>query len=349
MSGYPEGPVVAARFWEALPDGRVQCNVCPHRCKLREGQRGACFVRAAEGGRVVLTTYARSTGLCVDPIEKKPLHHFLPGTSILSFGTAGCNLRCSFCQNWHISRAQDVEVSAGVAPPDCIAAEAVALECRSVAFTYNDPVVFLEYAADTARACHERGLRTVAVTAGYILPGAREALFEHMDATNVDLKAFTDAFYRKRCGGDLQTVLDTLMFLRRRTRVWLELTNLMIPGENDSDKEVDEMTRWVAGELGPDVPMHFSAFHPAWKMTDCPPTPPATLRRARQIAMGNGVRYAYTGNVRDPEGGRTLCHHCGATLIGRDGYDLSEWTLAEGGKCRACGTVCAGVFEKVSG
>lgn len=349
MSTYPEGPVVATGFWEKLPDGRVQCNVCPHRCKLRDEQRGLCFVRAAQGGEIVLTTYARSSGFCVDPIEKKPLHHFLPGTAVLSFGTAGCNLRCNFCQNWHISRAREADVSAEVAGPAQIVAAAAAMECRSVAFTYNDPVVFLEYAADTARACHERGLKAVAVTAGYISAGAREVLFEHMDAANVDLKAFSDTFYRKHCGGDLQTVLDTLIYLRHRTKVWIELTTLLIPGENDSEDELHRLSAWVVGEMGPDTPLHFSAFHPAWHMTDRPPTPPATLTRAREIAREAGLRHVFTGNVRDASGGSTYCHGCGKLLVGRDGFRLTEWNLKPGGVCKFCGTVCAGVFEDTPG
>ena len=349
MSKYPQGPVVVTKFWEKLPDGRAQCNVCPHRCKLKDGQQGLCFVRAAQGGGIVLTTYGRSSGFCIDPIEKKPLHHFLPGTAILSFGTAGCNLRCSFCQNWHISRAKEADVSAEVAAPERIVAAAAAMGCRSVAFTYNDPVVFLEYAVDVAQACHEQKLRAVAVTAGYISAGAREAFFEHMDAANVDLKAFTEAFYRKQCGGDLQTVKDTLVYLKHRTKVWVELTTLLIPGENDSEDELRQLSAWVAGELGPETPLQFSAFHPAWHMTDRPPTPPATLLRAREVAQEAGLHYVFTGNVRDESNGSTYCHGCGKRLIGRDWFRLTEWNLKGGGVCKFCGAVCAGVFEDQPG
>jgi pyruvate formate lyase activating enzyme len=340
---------VATRHWTRLADGRVRCDVCPRLCSLREGQRGFCAVRAAEGGEIVLTTWGRSSGFCVDPIEKKPLHHFLPGTPVLSFGTAGCNLACRFCQNWDITKARETEALADQASPERIADAALRLGCRSVAFTYNDPIVFLEYAADTARACRARGLRTVAVTSGYVLPAARAELFEHVDAANVDLKAFHEEFYAKVTGGHLEAVLDTLRWLVHETDVWVETTTLLIPGLNDSDAELRRMTRWVVDELGPHVPMHFSAFHPDWKMLDRPPTPPATLTRARGIALQRGLRYAYTGNVHDLDGGETPCHVCGTTLIARDGYELAGWRLDRRGRCAACGTPCAGVFETEPG
>jgi pyruvate formate lyase activating enzyme len=333
------------RFVTRLPDGRIRCDVCPRACALRDGQRGLCFVRAREGEEIVLTTYGRSSGFCVDPIEKKPLHHFLPGTSVLSFGTAGCNLACRFCQNWDISKSREIDTLADEASPEAIADAAERLGCRSVAFTYNDPVIFLEYAIDVADACRERGIKAVAVTAGYAADAARRELFAHMDAANVDLKAFTDDFYHRVCAGRLAPVLETLEHLRHETSVWFEITNLVIPGLNDSEAEIDAMTRWVVERLGRDVPMHFTAFHPDWKMLDRPPTPPATLARARAIALGNGVRYAYTGNVHDREGQTTFCHRCGAALISRDWYDLGGWALAERGTCARCGEPCAGVFE----
>jgi len=334
-----------ARHWQRLPDGRVQCDVCPRRCRLRDGQRGLCFVRAAADGALVLTTYGRSSGFCVDPIEKKPLAHFLPGTSVLSFGTAGCNLACKFCQNWDISKSREMDTLADAASPETIAAAALHLGCRSVAFTYNDPVIFLEYAVDVARACREVGVRTVAVTAGYVLPEARRELYSVMDAANVDLKAFSEAFYRKLCAGHLEPVLDTLRWLVHETDVWTEITTLLVPGENDSDEELDALTRWIATELEPHVPLHFSAFHPDWKMREHPPTPTATLVRARRAAMANGLRYVYTGNVHDPEGQSTCCHACGAPVIGRDGYTLTSWGLTEEGRCASCGAPCAGLFE----
>jgi pyruvate formate lyase activating enzyme len=336
---------VPTRYWHPLGDGRVQCDVCPRHCRLHEGQRGLCFVRARQGDQIVLTTYGRSSGFCVDPIEKKPLYHFLPGTPVLSFGTAGCNLTCRFCQNWSISKSREMDTLADQASPEAIAGTAEALGCRGVAFTYNDPVVFLEYAIDVARACHERGLKTVAVTAGYMCAEPRAEFYRHMDAANVDLKGFTERFYREISGGHLQPVLDTLEYLKHETDVWFELTTLLIPGENDADAEIDALSRWVVEHLGPDVPLHFTAFHPDWKMLDRPPTPPATLSRARRIALGNGLHHVYTGNVHDPEGDSTRCSGCGELLIGRDWYRLQDWRLGPAGRCRACGQACPGVFE----
>ena len=336
---------VPTRYWHKLEDGRVQCDVCPRECKLHEGQRGLCFVRANQGGQVVLTTYGRSSGYCVDPIEKKPLNHFLPGTPVLSFGTAGCNLACKFCQNWDISKSREIDRLCDQASPETIARAAQRLGCRSVAYTYNDPVIFMEYAIDVAKACRAVGVKSVAVTAGYISAGPREEFYRHMDAANVDLKAFTERFYWKITGGHLQPVLETLEYLKHETSVWFELTTLLIPGENDSESEIEEMTQWVVEHLGPDVPMHFTAFHPDWKMLDYPATPPETLRRAREIALKNGVRYAYTGNVHDPGGDSTYCHQCGELLIGRDWYSLTQWNLTPEGACPRCASACAGVFE----
>jgi pyruvate formate lyase activating enzyme len=341
--------VVPTRFWHRLDDGRVQCDLCPRFCKLHEGQQGLCFVRARQGDQIVLTTYGRSSGFCVDPIEKKPLNHFLPGTPVLSFGTAGCNLSCKFCQNWDISKSRETDTLADEASPEAIARAAQRLNCRSVAMTYNDPVIFHEYAIDVAKACRAQGIKAVAVTAGYVCDEPRREFYEHMDAANVDLKAFTERFYQEVTASRLQPVLDTLVYLKRHTSVWLEVTTLLIPGENDSDAELDSLTRWIVTELGPDVPLHFSAFHPDYKMLDRPPTPPATLTRARRIAMTNGVRYAYTGNVYDPDGQSTYCHACGKLLIGRDGYEITAWSLAADGRCDACGAACAGVFESEPG
>jgi pyruvate formate lyase activating enzyme len=336
---------VSTRYWHKLEDGRVQCDLCPRFCKLHADQRGLCFVRENLDDEIVLTTYGRSSGYCIDPIEKKPLNHFLPGTPVLSFGTAGCNLACKFCQNWDISKSRETHTLTDEASPELIARAAEQLNCHSVAYTYNDPVVFHEYAIDVARACHEKGIKSVAVTAGYVCPEPRREFYRYMDAANVDLKAFTEDFYHKITGSHLAPVLETLEYIKHETSVWLELTTLLIPGKNDSEKELDEMTRWVVDKLGPDVPMHFSAFHPDWKMMDVPPTPKETLVRAREIAMENGVRYAYTGNVHNAAGDSTYCHHCGELLIGRDWYVLTDWQLTVDGKCASCGTPCAGVFE----
>lgn len=298
----------------------------------------------ARDGAVVLTTYGRSSGFCVDPIEKKPLNHFLPGTPILSFGTAGCNLACRFCQNWDISKSRDVDTLADEATPEMIADAAVKLGCPSVAFTYNDPVIFMEYAIDIAKACRARGVRSVAVTAGYLCDEPRREFYSYMDAANVDLKGFTEDFYQKICGARLDNVLETLVYLKRHTQVWFELTTLLIPGANDSDAEIDAMTKWVVRELGADVPHHFTAFHPDYKMLDVPPTPPETLSRARSIAIGNGMRYVYTGNVHDERGGSTYCPICSECVIGRDWYTITKWNLTADGHCARCGTSIPGVF-----
>jgi pyruvate formate lyase activating enzyme len=336
-------------YWHAVDDGRIQCDVCPKECRLKEGQLGHCFVRGRQGDAIVLTTYGRSSGFCVDPIEKKPLNHFLPGSSVLSFGTAGCNLACRFCQNWDISKSREIDTLADSASPERIADSAAALGCRSVAYTYNDPVVFMEYAIDVAQACRQQGIKSVAVTAGYMSPAPRAEFYRYMDAANVDLKAFTEDFYQKICGARLGPVLETLEYLRHETSVWFEITTLLIPGLNDSDDEIGAMTRWIADRLGPDVPLHFTAFHPDWKMRDRPGTPTATLRRARQIARANGLRWVYTGNVHDPEGQSTICPACEEILIGRDGYEILDWGLAGDGRCRACGAQCPGIFEESPG
>lgn len=332
------------RYWHVTDDGRVQCDVCPRACRMHEGQRGLCFVRGVEGGEVKLFTYGRSSGFCVDPIEKKPLNHFLPGTSVLSFGTAGCNLACKFCQNWDMSKSREMDTLQDRASPEDLADAAQRLGCASVAYTYNDPVIFMEYAIDVAQACRERGIKSVAVTAGYMCDQPRREFYSCMDAANVDLKGFTERFYRKICGAELSAVLETLEFLKHETRVWFEITTLLIPDENDSDAELDAMTQWIIDKLGPDVPLHFTAFHPDWKMRDKPPTPPATLARARSIAIRNGLRYVYSGNVHDPEGASTYCHGCGTRVIERDWYELGEWRLDSKGACRNCGTQIPGVF-----
>jgi pyruvate formate lyase activating enzyme len=341
--------IVDTHYWQTVPDGRIQCDVCPRRCRMHEGQRGLCFVRGVQNGCLKLFTYGRSSGFCVDPIEKKPLNQFLPGSSVLSFGTAGCNLACKFCQNWDMSKSREMDTLADSASPTELAAAAERLGCASIAYTYNDPTVFLEYAIDVAQAARERGVRSVAVTAGYICPLPRAELFRHMDAANIDLKGFSEDFYRKVCGAELGAVLETLEYVHRETRTWLEVTTLLIPGLNDSDGELERMCAWFAEHLGPDVPLHFTAFHPDWKMRDVPATPIATLKRARAIALRHGLRYVYTGNVRDTESASTWCHACRALLIERDGYDITDWGLSAEGHCARCGTDCAGVFSTAPG
>ncbi len=338
-----------AKYWHQLDDGRIQCDLCPRDCKLHEGQRGACFVRGRVYNRMVLTTYGRSSGFCVDPIEKKPLNHFYPGSSVLSFGTAGCNLACKFCQNWDISKSRSFDKLADQARPEEIASSARELGCKSVAFTYNDPVIFAEYAMDVADACHEKGIKAVAVTAGYIHEQPRRDFFGKMDAVNVDLKAFTEEFYVKQTGAHLQPVLDTLIYLKQKTNVWVELTTLLIPGLNDSINEISAMSKWIRNELGVGVPLHFSAFHPDYKMTNISATPAETLKRARKIAKSAGLLYVYTGNVHDHEGDTTYCPSCGYALIERDWYEIEQYRVTPDGHCPDCDVSIAGRFEKFAG
>ncbi len=342
---------VNVEYWTRLEDGRIECRVCPRLCHMRAGQRGLCFVRRAraDGEGMELTGYGRSTGFCVDPIEKKPLNHFLPGSAVLSFGTAGCNLACSFCQNHDISKSREVARLSARAMPETIARAAERLGCASVAYTYNDPVIFMEYALDTAAACRARGIRNVAVTAGFVCEEPRKRLFAGMDAANVDLKAFTERFYEKRCVGSLKPVLDTLKYLVHETDVWTEVTTLLIPGENDSADEIEALTSWFARELRRDVPLHFTAFHPDYRMLDTPPSPPATLQRARAIAVRNGLEHVYVGNVHDPARQATLCPTCGARAIGRDGYTITAYALDAAGACVGCGAKMAGVFAAKPG
>ena len=342
------GTPYPARWWHALDDGRLQCDLCPRDCKLHEGQRGLCFVRArgsgAQAATMVLDTYGRSSGFAIDPIEKKPLNHFHPGSAVLSFGTAGCNLACKFCQNWDISKSREMDKLQDHASPRRIAEAARQAGAASVAFTYNDPVIFAEYAIDTAEACHALGVKTVAVTAGYIHAAPRREFFAVMDAANVDLKGFTESFYQQQTASHLAPVLDTLQYLQHETACWLEITTLLIPGLNDSTPELEAMTRWLVEHLGTDVPLHFTAFHPDYKLNQLPATPLATLQRARHIALDAGLRHVYTGNVHDAEGGTTTCSGCGAVLIERDWFAVQSYALDAQGACRHCGTPLAGRF-----
>jgi pyruvate formate lyase activating enzyme len=335
------------RWWHA-EDERVHCDLCPRACSLKEGDRGFCFVRENIGGEMVLTTYGLSTGFCVDPVEKKPLNHFLPGTSVLSFGTAGCNLGCRFCQNWTISKSRQVADLSERATPEEVAAAAVKLGCSAVAFTYNDPVLWAEYAIDAAKACHERGLKTIAVTAGYITPEARPEFYSVMDAANVDLKAFTEVFYQHLCLAHLDPVLDTLKWLKHESNVWFEITNLVIPGKNDSEEEIARMSDWILRNLGDDVPVHFTAFHPDFRMQDTPPTPHETLIRARRQAMEAGIKFAYVGNVYDLDRESTYCPKCKRCLIERDWFELGVYRL-KGNQCAFCSEVIPGLFEENKG
>jgi pyruvate formate lyase activating enzyme len=339
IDGYP------TKYWHSIEGGRIQCDLCPHYCKLKEGQRGLCFIRARGNNQIILTTYGLTSGLAIDPVEKKPLNHFLPGTSVFSFGTIGCNLSCLFCQNWDISKCKKMDRLGIPASPNSIAKQAYQHQCQSVAFTYNEPTVFMEYAIDVAKECHKLGIKTVSVTNGYICDAPRQEFYGHIDAANVDLKGFTDQFYKKIIGGSLQPVLDTLCYLKQKTNVWLEITTLLIPGENDSEEEIDQETKWLMQNLGPDVPLHFTAFHPAWKMLDKQPTSIAALKRSRDIALKNGLHYVYIGNVHDTEDSTTYCHNCKSRLIVREGYQITLYQLNSEGRCKFCGTKCSGVFS----
>jgi len=341
--GHPVG------YWHLLDDGKIQCDLCPRQCRLHDGQAGLCFVRERRGNTLILNTYNRSSGFCIDPIEKKPLNHFYPGSAVFSFGTAGCNLACKFCQNWDMSKSREISTLSQYATPKMIANAAQQYGCQSVAYTYNDPVIFMEYAIDVAAACHELGIKSVAVTAAYINSPARETFFQSMDAANVDLKSFDESFYYKLTGAHLQPVLDSLLYIRHETKVWLEITTLLIPGHNDSDAELESLCAWVLEQLGAETPLHFSAFHPDWKMRDVPPTPASTLVKAYNIAQQAGLKHVYVGNIHDKKHSSTYCSHCGKLLIGRDWYTLSDWRLDSHGACLYCGTPCAGHFAEQAG
>jgi pyruvate formate lyase activating enzyme len=349
MTTFISHDTVKTGYWHKIENERIQCDLCPRYCKLHKDQRGLCFVRQNLENEMVMTSYGRSSGFAIDPIEKKPLNHFLPGTPVFSFGTSGCNLACKFCQNWDISKSREMDSLMSKASPEAIANTALNYGCESVAYTYNDPVIFHEYAIDTAKACRELGIKSVAVSAGYVTTEPRAEFYQWMDAANIDLKAFTERFYYQITGSHLEPVLDTLKYIKHETSTWLELTTLIIPGENDSQAELEAMTQWVVENLGPDVPMHFSAFHPDWKMLDKSPTPVRSLLLARQIALKNGVHYAYIGNAHDKSADSTYCHSCGELLIGRDWYELSEWNLDNSGHCRFCSTPCAGIFRPQPG
>ena len=331
-----------------LDDGRIRCDVCPRQCQLKDGQRGFCFVRQHKNQQMVLTTYGRSSGFCIDPIEKKPLNHFYPGTSVLSFGTAGCNLGCRFCQNWDMSKAREMDRLMDHASPEKIARVAQQLGCKSVAFTYNDPVIFMEYAIDIAKACRALGIQTVAVSAGYMMPDARQLFYAHIDAANIDLKAFTQTFYKTLCFAELGPVLDTLVYLKHETEVWFEVTTLLIPGQNDGDDEIQQLSQWMMDQLGPDVPLHFTAFHPDFKMMDTPQTPIDTLTKARDIALAAGLHYVYTGNVHDADGSSTYCPNCLAMVIERDWYELGNYDVLSNG-CARCGHPMSGILPDAKG
>ncbi len=332
-----------ARWWETMPDGRLHCYLCPRHCHIGENQTGFCFIRKNIDGHLYQLGYGRPAALNIDPVEKKPLNHFFPGTRILSMGTAGCNMGCFFCQNWDISKAKADQVhAADLSPADVVE---LALERRvpHLAFTYNEPTIWGEYVIDIAREAHASGLNNVMVSNGYITREAFFDVYQHIDAANIDLKAFTEKFYSKVTLTHLQPVLDTLKWLRHETNVWFEITNLIIPTLNDEQDEFRQLVDWMLTNLGDDVPLHFTAFHPDFKLVDKPPTPPETLHRARKLAMEMGLKFVYEGNIFS-DGGDTICPGCRRRIIRRSWHSVTSNDLLEG-KCRHCATQIPGAFS----
>jgi len=346
MIAYSPSTAQPARYWQPIADnGELLCDLCPRACRLKPGQRGACFARVNDDGKMMLETYGRVSGICVDPIEKKPLHHFLPGTPVLSFGAIGCNLKCKCCQNWDISTARSSDRLGKAISPEHMAEIAVRESCPSVAMTYNEPIISLEYAVDIAAACHLRGLKTIAVTAGYITDQARPEFCRVFDAFNVDLKAYSNAFYKNICGATLGPILETLQYIHTHTDAWLEITTLVIPGHNDSDTEIENLSEWIAKNLSPDIPLHLSAFHPDHKMRDTPKTSPVALKRARDIALRSGLRFVYTANIHDIEGDTTFCPNCHKAVIVRDWHTIKTYDLDDTGHCVHCRNLLPGHYQ----
>lgn len=352
MSGRDAGEGYVARWWHRAEDGSLHCDACPRACVLAtEGQRGDCHVRRRKGDQIILETYGKATGFCLDPIEKKPLYHFHPGTAVLSLGTPGCNLRCRTCPTWRPEVVEGVEAAVVDASPLVIADAAAEWACPTVAFTYNDPMVYTEYAVDVARTCHVRGLRTVAVTAGYATAPVRRELFGVMDAANVDLKAFDEEQHRRLTGGDLRPVLETLVHVRHHAATWLEISTLLVPGVNDDNAQLRAMAAWIHAELGPDVPLHFAIPRPGYRPGALAPPPMvsaparAALARAWAIAREAGLRHVYTGTDGATVGRTTSCPGCGTALVEREGLTVRRYRLTSEGRCPECRTPIAGVFD----
>ncbi len=332
-----------AMHYEKLLNGDVQCLLCPRECVLAEGEKGYCRVRMNKQGKLVALTYAQPCSVNIDPVEKKPLFHFLPGTPTLSIATAGCNLRCVFCQNWSIAHAEPEDIRTQTLYPKDVVRLARKRECPSISYTYSEPTVFYEYMYDTAWLAKQHGVRSTIITCGYINPLPLEKLCEVIDATHVDLKGFTDKTYRLIAAAKLKPLLDALR-IYHKNKVWLEVGYLVIPGLNDGRQEISAMCAWVVKNLGPDVPVHFLRFFPNHKLTKLPPTPVSTLEKAAKIAQRAGVRYVYVGNVPGHELNHTYCHHCGKIVIKRKGYFIEELNLVEG-KCRYCGQSIPGIWK----
>ena len=323
---------------------KIKCTVCPRECLLAEGQKGFCRVRQNKNGRIDLIPYNYATGLAVDPVEKKPLYHFYPSTGVLSFGTFGCNMGCKFCQNYHMSKYEQNFDYSAKATPEMIVGTAKKYNCKSVAFTYNDPVVFIEYAVETAKLCRQEGIKTVAVTAGYINPNPAEDFYRYIDAANIDLKGFSEDFYRKNCLAKLQPVLDTIKYVCNETDCIVELTTLLIDGENTSDEILKNEFDWIINELGEEIPVHLSAFHPAWKFSDRSNTKTETLFSAYDLAKETGLKYVYTGNISDVDSSTTVCPVCKRKLVVRNGFK-SDIVGLKDGKCINCGHKIYGKFD----
>ncbi|MGM9992749.1 MAG: AmmeMemoRadiSam system radical SAM enzyme [Candidatus Bruticola sp.] len=332
-------------YWETkTTDGQLQCQLCPRQCILSPEQRGFCFIRHHINGHIINTSFAKTTGAAIDPIEKKPLYHFLPQSRVLSFGTLGCNMGCRFCQNSHITKNCHNNLSLSL-PPQKVGLAALNYSCSSVAFTYNDPIIWADYAIESAKVCHSLGLQTIAVTAGYIKAKARIEFFSYMDAANIDLKSIRPQFYKNYCQVDIEPILDTIIYVKEHTKCWLELTNLIIPDLNDSEQDLKDLSRWIVKELGPDVPIHFSAFHPAYLMKDKAKTNLTSLLKARDIALESGLHYVYTGNIAHPASQSTYCIKCGRLLIERllNLIEFKDLNL-EKGCCQGCGAPLPGRF-----
>jgi pyruvate formate lyase activating enzyme len=334
---------VLAKWWEPTDNDKILCTLCPRYCKIGDGQTGFCFIRQNYDGKLYTIGYGRPTGFAIDPIEKKPLNHFLPGSTILSFGTAGCNLGCKFCQNWTMSKAKVDDSNSLKASPEEVVRLAKENNAPSIAFTYNDPTIFGEYVIDISKIAREENIKSVMVTSGYIDKEARKDVYKYIDAANVDLKAFTDRFYHRLTFSHLNDVLDTLIWLKNETDVWLEITTLLIPDENDSPEEIKKECDWILNNLGADVPLHFTAFHPDFRMRDKEQTPERTLTRARKIAISSGIKYCYIGNVVHTEGQTTYCPSCKEKLIRRNWHSIVTNNLIDN-RCGKCGEVIEGVF-----
>ncbi len=335
---------VEAKWWEPVENEKILCTLCPRYCKIGDGQPGFCYIRQNHNGKLYTLGYARPSGFAIDPIEKKPLNHFLPGTKVLSFGTAGCNLGCKFCQNWSISKAKIDDLNSVYATPEDVIALAKENNTPSIAYTYNDPTIFGEYVIDISKLGREENIKSVMVTAGYIDKEARKDVYKYIDAANVDLKGFTERFYWKTTFSHLDDVLDTLIWLKNETDVWIEITTLLIPDENDSEEEIKLECEWILKNLADNVPLHFTAFHPDFKMKDKENTPECTLTKARGIALSMGIKYCYVGNVHNIEGQTTFCPDCGENLIRRDWHTVISDNLTDG-RCNNCDTLIDGVFK----